>query len=69
MRSCWKWSGWHRWEPKQVTLLGQTVNSYGKFLDDPCTFAHLLERLNAIEGIERIRYTSPYPERLPSGRD
>ncbi len=47
---------------KQVTLLGQTVNSYGKFLDDPCSFAHLLERLNAIEGIERIRYTSPYPK-------
>lgn len=47
---------------KEVTLLGQTVNSYGKFLDDPCTFAHLLERLNAIEGIERIRYTSPYPK-------
>ena len=47
---------------KQVTLLGQTVNSYGKFLDDPCSFAALLERLNAIEGIERIRYTSPYPK-------
>jgi len=47
---------------KQVTLLGQTVNSYGKFLDEPCSFAHLLERLNAIEGIERIRYTSPYPK-------
>jgi tRNA-2-methylthio-N6-dimethylallyladenosine synthase len=47
---------------KQVTLLGQTVNSYGKFLDEPCTFAHLLERLNAIEGIERIRFTSPYPK-------
>ena len=47
---------------KQVTLLGQTVNSYGKFLDDPCSFSHLLERLNAIEGIERIRYTSPYPK-------
>ena len=47
---------------KQVTLLGQTVNSYGKFLDDPCRFAELLGRLNAIEGIERIRYTSPYPK-------
>ena len=47
---------------KEVTLLGQTVNSYGKFLDEPCSFAHLLERLNAIEGIERIRYTSPYPK-------
>ncbi len=47
---------------KQVTLLGQTVNSYGKFLDVPCSFAELLTRLNAIEGIERIRYTSPYPK-------
>ena len=47
---------------KEVTLLGQTVNSYGKFLDAPCTFAELLTRLNAIEGIERIRYTSPYPK-------
>ena len=47
---------------KEVTLLGQTVNSYGKFLDAPCSFAELLARLNAIEGIERIRYTSPYPK-------
>ncbi len=47
---------------KEVTLLGQTVNSYGKFLDVPCSFAELLTRLNAIEGIERIRYTSPYPK-------
>jgi tRNA-2-methylthio-N6-dimethylallyladenosine synthase len=47
---------------KQVTLLGQTVNSYGKFLDDPCSFAELLSRVNDIDGIERIRYTSPYPK-------
>jgi len=47
---------------KEITLLGQTVNSYGKFLDDPCSFAQLLARLSAIEGIERIRYTSPYPK-------
>jgi tRNA-2-methylthio-N6-dimethylallyladenosine synthase len=47
---------------KEVTLLGQTVNSYGKFLDDPCSFSALLRRLNAIEGIERIRFTSPYPK-------
>lgn len=47
---------------KEITLLGQTVNSYGKFLDDPCSFAELLARLNAIEGLERIRYTSPYPK-------
>ncbi|MGO8671977.1 MAG: tRNA (N6-isopentenyl adenosine(37)-C2)-methylthiotransferase MiaB [Capsulimonadaceae bacterium] len=47
---------------KEITLLGQTVNSYGKFLDEPCSFANLLGRLNEIEGIERIRYTSPYPK-------
>lgn len=47
---------------REVTLLGQTVNSYGKFLDNPCTFAALLARLSAIEGIERIRFTSPYPK-------
>jgi tRNA-2-methylthio-N6-dimethylallyladenosine synthase len=47
---------------KEVTLLGQTVNSYGKFLDEPCSFAKLLSRLNDIEGIERIRFTSPYPK-------
>jgi tRNA-2-methylthio-N6-dimethylallyladenosine synthase len=47
---------------KEVTLLGQTVNSYGKHLDSPCSFAQLLERVNAIHGIERIRFTSPYPK-------
>lgn len=47
---------------KEVTLLGQTVNSYGKFLDESCTFAQLLEKVNGIDGIERIRYTSPYPK-------
>lgn len=47
---------------KEITLLGQTVNSYGKFLDDPCSFAELLGHLNDIEGLERIRYTSPYPK-------
>jgi tRNA-2-methylthio-N6-dimethylallyladenosine synthase len=47
---------------KEVTLLGQTVNSYGKFLDEPCSFAELLEKVNEIDGIERIRYTSPYPK-------
>ncbi|HEY3331242.1 MAG TPA: tRNA (N6-isopentenyl adenosine(37)-C2)-methylthiotransferase MiaB [Capsulimonadaceae bacterium] len=51
---------------KEITLLGQTVNSYGKFLDVPCSFAELLGRLNDIEGIERIRYTSPYPKDFKS---
>jgi tRNA-2-methylthio-N6-dimethylallyladenosine synthase len=49
---------------KEVTLLGQNVNSYGR--DLPRTvrigFAELLRRLDAVEGIERIRYTSPHPK-------
>ena len=49
----------------EVTLLGQNVNSYGRDLrvdGKPETFAHLLTRLDEIEGIERIRYTSPHPK-------
>jgi len=48
---------------KEVTLLGQTVNSYGlKGLEATCSFADLLRRVNAVPGIERIRFTSPYPK-------
>jgi tRNA-2-methylthio-N6-dimethylallyladenosine synthase len=49
---------------REVTLLGQNVNSYGRDLprDDRITFADLLGRLDAVEGIERIRYTSPHPK-------
>jgi tRNA-2-methylthio-N6-dimethylallyladenosine synthase len=47
---------------KEVTLLGQTVNSYGKNLvEGQVPFSELLRRLSDIEGLERIRYTSPYP--------
>ncbi len=47
---------------KEVTLLGQTVNSYGKnLLEGRVPFAKLLEQIDAISGIKRIRYTSPYP--------
>ncbi len=46
---------------KEITLLGQTVNSYGAKLPEPVTFTELLRRLNAVEGIERIRFTSPFP--------
>lgn len=47
---------------KEVTLLGQTVNSYGKnLLEGRVPFSELLLRLSQIEGLERIRYTSPYP--------
>ena len=46
---------------KEVTLLGQNVNSYGKDLDRPVSFAALLEKLNEVEGIKRIRYTTSHP--------
>lgn len=47
---------------KEITLLGQTVNSYGKnLLEGRIPFSELLWRLSDIEGLERIRYTSPYP--------
>lgn len=47
---------------REVTLLGQNVNSYGRGLRPrPRTFAELLRQIDAIEGIERVRYTSPHP--------
>jgi tRNA-2-methylthio-N6-dimethylallyladenosine synthase len=48
----------------EVTLLGQNVNSYGRDLphDQRITFAELLREVNAVPGIERIRYTSPHPK-------
>lgn len=47
---------------KEVTLLGQTVNSYGKNLaEGRVPFSKLLWLLSGIPGLERIRYTSPYP--------
>jgi tRNA-2-methylthio-N6-dimethylallyladenosine synthase len=49
---------------REVTLLGQNVNSYGRDLPKPAkvTFAELLGMLDAIEGVDRIRYTSPHPK-------
>jgi tRNA-2-methylthio-N6-dimethylallyladenosine synthase len=48
----------------EVTLLGQNVNSYGRDLptDVRISFAELLTRVDAVPGIERIRYTSPHPK-------
>jgi tRNA-2-methylthio-N6-dimethylallyladenosine synthase len=48
----------------EVTLLGQNVNSYGRDLplEARIGFAELLARIDAVEGIERIRYTSPHPK-------
>jgi tRNA-2-methylthio-N6-dimethylallyladenosine synthase len=47
---------------REVTLLGQNVNSYGRDLADRRSFAELLGTLDGVEGIERIRYTSPHPK-------
>ncbi|WP_027437470.1 tRNA (N6-isopentenyl adenosine(37)-C2)-methylthiotransferase MiaB [Lachnospira multipara] len=46
---------------KEVMLLGQNVNSYGKGLDGDVTFAKLLAEIDKIEGLERIRFMTPYP--------
>jgi tRNA-2-methylthio-N6-dimethylallyladenosine synthase len=49
---------------REVTLLGQNVNSYGRDLsgEGGASFAELLGRIDAIDGIDRIRYTSPHPK-------
>jgi tRNA-2-methylthio-N6-dimethylallyladenosine synthase len=49
---------------REVTLLGQNVNSYGRGLpkESRIGFADLLARVDAVEGIDRIRYTSPHPK-------
>jgi tRNA-2-methylthio-N6-dimethylallyladenosine synthase len=48
---------------REVTLLGQNVNSYGRDLrPERVSFAELLYQLDAIDGIDRIRYTSPHPK-------
>jgi tRNA-2-methylthio-N6-dimethylallyladenosine synthase len=49
---------------REVTLLGQNVNSYGRDLprESRIGFSQLLARIDAIEGIDRIRYTSPHPK-------
>ena len=49
---------------KEVTLLGQNVNSYGSNLEKKVTFAELLYEINKIEGIERIRFMTSHPKDL-----
>ena len=45
---------------REVTLLGQNVNSYGR--DVGSSFAELLRAVDAVDGVERIRFTSPHPK-------
>lgn len=49
---------------KEVTLLGQNVNSYGKSLATPCSFPDLLRMINKVDGIERIRFLTSHPKDL-----
>ena len=50
---------------KEVTLLGQNVNSYGK-KQHLCSFAELLSKINELEGLLRIRFTTSHPKDLSS---
>ncbi|MHC1747191.1 MAG: tRNA (N6-isopentenyl adenosine(37)-C2)-methylthiotransferase MiaB [Cellulosilyticaceae bacterium] len=49
---------------KEVMLLGQNVNSYGKNLDNPVSFAELLRAVNEVPGIERVRFMTSHPKDL-----
>lgn len=48
----------------EIMLLGQNVNSYGKNLEEPVTFAQLLEQVEKIEGLQRIRFMTSHPKDL-----
>ena len=48
----------------EVMLLGQNVNSYGKNLEEPMTFAQLLQEVEKIQGLERIRFMTSHPKDL-----
>jgi tRNA-2-methylthio-N6-dimethylallyladenosine synthase len=49
---------------KEVCLLGQNVNGYGKGLEEEISFSELLERIGKIEGLQRIRFTTSHPKDL-----
>ena len=48
----------------EVMLLGQNVNSYGKTLENPITFAQLLQQVEEIEGLKRNRFMTSHPKDL-----
>ena len=48
----------------EIMLLGQNVNSYGKKLENPISFAELLRRIEKIEGLKRIRFMTSHPKDL-----
>ncbi len=52
---------------REVTLLGQNVNSYGGGLEPPVGLADLLERVNGVDGIERVRFVTSHPRDMTDG--
>ena len=52
---------------REVTLLGQNVNSYGKTLGNGLNFASLIKKIGKISGIKRIRFTTSHPRDLSYG--
>jgi len=52
---------------REITFLGQNVNSYGKGLEHPCTFPELLHQVQTVDGIERIRFVTSHPRDLSDG--
>ena len=52
---------------KEVTLLGQNVNSYGRGLDEPITFPQLLRKLAELPGLDRLRFATSHPKDLSDG--
>ncbi|MBR1865317.1 MAG: tRNA (N6-isopentenyl adenosine(37)-C2)-methylthiotransferase MiaB [Lachnospiraceae bacterium] len=48
----------------EIMLLGQNVNSYGKTLEEPISFARLLEQVEEVEGLQRIRFMTSHPKDL-----
>lgn len=49
---------------KEIQLLGQNVNSYGKGLEEEITFAQLLRQISAVPGLERVRFITSHPKDL-----
>ena len=49
---------------REIMLLGQNVNSYGKGLENPISFAELLNEVCKVDGIERVRFMTPHPKDL-----
>jgi tRNA-2-methylthio-N6-dimethylallyladenosine synthase len=49
---------------KEITLLGQNVNSYGKGLEEDIDFSRLLRKINEVDGLERVRFMTSHPKDL-----